>query len=125
MLALKKFDFNATYLVKGTSAYAPEHACHRVRRLRLPSTHHSRRTYNLVLGCNHLTFWIMTLNYFRFKAPDVDFGLYSCQILAGLVCASLSATDVAVLAVASLRSALVCLLALPCCLVSTPDPVLS
>lgn len=39
-----------------------------------------------MLGCNHLTFWIFAYNSLRFKGPEADLGLYSCQLSAGLVC---------------------------------------
>jgi phosphatidylethanolamine N-methyltransferase len=49
-----------------------------------------KRIYNLVLGCNHLTFWIFAYSHMRFKSPDLDWGLYSLQILAGLALVALN-----------------------------------
>eukprot|EP00668_Euglena_longa_P003045 GGOE01003557.1.p1 GENE.GGOE01003557.1~~GGOE01003557.1.p1 ORF type:complete len:649 (-),score=237.15 GGOE01003557.1:476-2422(-) len=49
-----------------------------------------KRVYNLVLGCNHLTFWIFAYNRFRFKGLDTDLGLYSCQLSAGLALIALN-----------------------------------
>eukprot|EP00667_Euglena_gracilis_P002932 EG_transcript_2940 len=49
-----------------------------------------KRVYNLVLGCNHLTFWIFAYNSLRFKGPEADLGLYSCQLSAGLALIALN-----------------------------------
>lgn len=49
-----------------------------------------KSVYNLVLGCMHMSFWVLAYNCFQFKSPDVDWGLYSLQISAGIALISLN-----------------------------------